>query len=160
MTKYQFLHMSRRELFRLGGTAFVASGATLRGQPASAQQRALFCGEGVIPVAEEQIGIGVGSEPVPLSPLILDPFVENLPVPSALAPVSDLSGWATPPSKQQQDSNNDGGHQVPGATSSPAAPRFRTFTRSHCRWASIESPTVACRRCSSPMAWAPGQSTM
>ena len=58
MTKYQFLRMSRRELFRLGGAAFVASGAALRNQSAAAQPRAPFCGEGVIPVADEQIGIG------------------------------------------------------------------------------------------------------
>ena len=114
MTKHQFHRMSRRELFRLGGAALVTSGAALRSQPASAQQRAFFCGEGVIPVAEEQIGIGVGSEPIPLSPLILDAFKEDLPIPSALAPVKDLTGWATPPSKQQQNSNNAGGHQYWG----------------------------------------------
>ena len=112
MTKYQFLRMSRRELFRLGGAAFVASGAALRSQPAAAQPRAPFCGEGVIPVAEEQIGIGYGNEPLPLSPLILDAFKEDVPIPSALAPCTDFTGWPTVPGKSQQNSHANGGHQI------------------------------------------------
>jgi FtsP/CotA-like multicopper oxidase with cupredoxin domain len=90
--------MSRRELFRLGGTALVASGAALRGQPASAQQ--MMIGD---------TGCGVGSEPIPISPLILDAFKEPLPVPSALAPVpaAEVGTWGSVPDKLKQNSDGD-----------------------------------------------------
>jgi FtsP/CotA-like multicopper oxidase with cupredoxin domain len=114
MTKYEFLRMSRRELLRLGGSAFVISAAAgFGGEAVSAQQRATFCGEGVIPAGDEQIGIGTHDEPLPLSPLIIDAFRENLPIPRALAPTPyTYNQWEdVAPGKNQQ--NCDGGeHQV------------------------------------------------
>jgi hypothetical protein len=57
---------------------------------------------------------GYGNEAISISPLILDPFLEDVPIPLALAPVTDFTGWATVPSKGQHNSHNDGGHQFWG----------------------------------------------
>lgn len=92
MTRQEFSLMSRRELLRLSGAVVVGSAAALRARPASGQQ--------MIP----DTGCGVGTEPIPLSPLVLNPFTEPLPVPSALAPVTDFSGWTVYPDRNHQTS--------------------------------------------------------
>jgi FtsP/CotA-like multicopper oxidase with cupredoxin domain len=79
--------------------ALVGSAAAARGGPVFAQNpnNPLF-----------DVGCGVGSEPIPISPLVLNPFTEDLPVPTALAPVTDFSGWSTVPQKGQQNSEGTG----------------------------------------------------
>jgi len=90
--------MSRRELLRLSGTVLIGSAAALRTRPAFGQQ---MIGD---------TGCGVGGEAIPLSPIILNAFQEALPVPSALAPVRDFTGWSVYPNKYQQ--NSDGGDHI------------------------------------------------
>jgi FtsP/CotA-like multicopper oxidase with cupredoxin domain len=124
MNKYEFLRMSRREMIRLGGAAVAVTGASALGAaPAEAQSytRPLFCGEQVGPYTDSNSGIGTGSEPVPLSPLILDAFKQPLPIPKALAPVVagelpntpyDWKGEVAPGRNQCNSRPDHGGHQA------------------------------------------------
>jgi FtsP/CotA-like multicopper oxidase with cupredoxin domain len=100
MTRQEFFRMSRRDLFRLGGTVLAGSALALRPGTAAAQQ-------GTINTTWDW-GCGVGGEPIPLSPLILNAFQEPLPVPQALAPVKDCTGWSVVPNKYQQNSEGAG----------------------------------------------------
>jgi FtsP/CotA-like multicopper oxidase with cupredoxin domain len=113
MTKYDFLRMSRRELLRLGGSAIAVSGAAAWGATTAAAQTqpGSFCGQGQ--PLDGNYGDGVGSEPVPLSPLVLDAFKEPLPVPQALGPLSaaEVGTWLEPPSKENCSSRHDHSHQ-------------------------------------------------
>src|SRR3972149_2904172 len=79
--------MNRRELLRwglmAGGSALLATfGARNRSARA------------------DEPGDNGGGEPMPLSPLILVPFSDPLPIPQPLAPV-DPGTWAVPPDPAQ-----------------------------------------------------------
>jgi FtsP/CotA-like multicopper oxidase with cupredoxin domain len=118
MTKYQFLRLTRRELLRLGGSALVLSSAAFHAKPAAAQQ--MMIGD---------TGCGVGGEAIPLSPLILDAFTEDLPIPQALAPLPYIyNGWEDiAPGKGQQNCDGDT-HQLwagePGAAGTSPNPNL------------------------------------
>ena len=83
-TREQF-KLTRRDMLRL---SFMAGGATLLGPRLSWGQTCLL-----EPPQPHDIdiftGIGVGGEAFPTSPLILEPFTQELPVPSAMKPVAD-----------------------------------------------------------------------
>ncbi|HEY5913636.1 MAG TPA: hypothetical protein VJA21_23865, partial [Verrucomicrobiae bacterium] len=101
---------SRRQMLKTlglcGGAAIVGPGL-LHGPRAVA---------GLLP---PNTGIGVGGEPFPTSPLILNPFTDELPIPKALAP-SDPTQWKNRygsscppgPGPGQQCSDGYGTHQI------------------------------------------------
>src|SRR5262245_3285100 len=77
--------VSRRELFRL---SMMAGIATVVGAGRASAQSCLPEPPQPHPI-EPGFGIGVGGEAFPTSPLILDPFTQELPVPKAMAPVAN-----------------------------------------------------------------------
>jgi FtsP/CotA-like multicopper oxidase with cupredoxin domain len=89
--------MSRREALKL---ALMAGSATLIGAGGFASRRAF--------------GESLYIEEYPISPLILNPFNDPLPIPKALAPTpySEYNGWSTPPDPSYHDSTGKAGHQV------------------------------------------------
>src|SRR5262245_51279578 len=98
------LIINRRELFKYGGAALAGSVGLLRAAEVSGQT----C-TGACPVPPPACS-GAITEVFPASPLILEPWSDQLPVPTALAPVpaSEYSAWATPPNPLtggQQDSD-------------------------------------------------------
>ena len=80
METQEFNRLSRRELLKYGGAALMVGYGGLRSTPALARPAAPF----------QQAGCGVGGEPFPTSPLILNPFSDPLPIPRALAPSNPI----------------------------------------------------------------------
>jgi FtsP/CotA-like multicopper oxidase with cupredoxin domain len=103
MDRQTFRRMSRRELLRLGSAGLVLGARALRPAPAAA----------AMPFAPQDLGCGVGGEFYPTSPLILQPFVDELPIPKALAPtpLATYGGWQTPPGPSSQDCTSQK-HQI------------------------------------------------
>jgi FtsP/CotA-like multicopper oxidase with cupredoxin domain len=87
MNRPDLLKMNRRDLIKL---SMMSGMATLLG-PGRAWGQAL-CAEPLQPHDIDSFtGIGVGGEAFPASPLILEPFTQDLPVPKTMAPVADPS---------------------------------------------------------------------
>ncbi len=83
MGKREF-EVSRRKLLKWG---LMSGAATLIGGKAWAMLDT--CGQGSIEDIEQAVTTcGAGMEAMPISPLILSPFTEDLPIPRALRP-----GW-------------------------------------------------------------------
>ncbi|MBI5441032.1 MAG: multicopper oxidase domain-containing protein [Deltaproteobacteria bacterium] len=78
------LRVTRRDMLRWG---IMAGGATLIGRRAWAE----CLDQTPIPIHEAMYDCGVGGEPFPTSPFILEPFNDPLPIPTALA-----RGWRRP----------------------------------------------------------------
>jgi FtsP/CotA-like multicopper oxidase with cupredoxin domain len=86
MEKPNITKLSRRELLKL---TLMAGGATLIG---GGRAWAQSCGQSPVPITDVSFtGCGVSGEAVPMSPFILQPFTQPLPVPTALR-----SGWRDP----------------------------------------------------------------
>ncbi len=104
------IKLTRRELLKLG---ILTGGATLLGARGLRPNPAYG---GVLP---GDTGCGVGGEAFPTSPLILNPFTDELPIPKAMAPSDpltwkDRNGSSCPPgaSYGQQSSDGYGTHQI------------------------------------------------
>jgi hypothetical protein len=110
--------VSRRTVLRLG--ALGVAGAALAGTRSLAEpylaSRGLMSADGVFAAAATAITDLVYIEAFPTSPLILDPFKDELTVPKALRPVSksEYSSWAKPPGPGlgQQNSYGNEQHQM------------------------------------------------
>jgi FtsP/CotA-like multicopper oxidase with cupredoxin domain len=85
MHRRDLLKMNRRDLIKL---SVMAGTATLVGARRAFGQSCLPEPPQPHPI-EPGFGIGVGGEAFPTSPLILDPFTQEVPVPKALAPVAN-----------------------------------------------------------------------
>lgn len=126
MDRLDFYRLSRRELFRLGSAGVVLGARALRAAPMAAA---------LLPLP--QAACGVNAEVFPVSPLILTPFKDELPIPKALRPTpqsvyTDPAKWAGgAPGPGNQDSTGKK-HQI-GRTSFPGSRRTRWCTRSSCR---------------------------
>src|SRR4051812_30916152 len=107
--------MSRRNVLRLG--ALGVAGAALVGGRSLAEpylsSRGLMSADGVFAAAATAITDAVYIEAFPTSPLILNPFTDELPVPKAERP-ADHSGWKSQPGPGpgQQSSLNNEQHQI------------------------------------------------
>jgi len=109
-------YLSRREMLKLGA----ATGAAGVFGPAMAQ----LCPTDSTPVPIDQVtftGCGVGNEPMATSPFILTPFVDPLPLPTAmkpgyrrpdgtLAPAGATDAWSV----RQKNNDQPAGTSVPG----------------------------------------------
>jgi FtsP/CotA-like multicopper oxidase with cupredoxin domain len=105
MDRRHSLQLNRRDLFKLSGGILLGSVGALRPSWASAQ----------IPIEAATTGCGVGAEPFPTSPFILNPFTDPLPIPEPLAPVakSMVDTWASPPGSGPGQQDYYGGtHQL------------------------------------------------
>jgi FtsP/CotA-like multicopper oxidase with cupredoxin domain len=109
--------VSRRTFLRVGASgaglaAFYAARSIL--EP-SLSSRGLLSPDGVFDGAAIELSDALYTEVVPTSPLILEPFKDDLPVPKALAPVplSEFSNWSRPPGPGtgQQSSLDNERHQ-------------------------------------------------
>jgi FtsP/CotA-like multicopper oxidase with cupredoxin domain len=110
--------VSRRTALRVGaaGTAAaVLTAAGAWGEPYLAQ-KGLLSPDGVFAAASGGLSDLTYIEAFPISPLILTPFTDPLPIPKALAPVpkSVYSSWASPPGPGhgQQNSLGNERHQI------------------------------------------------
>src|SRR6478609_10371602 len=110
--------MSRRTMLKVGavgaaGAAIVAGKAFV--EPALAQ-KGLLSSNGVLAAAAKEVANLVYIEAFPTSPLILDPFKDQLPIPKALKPCppSEYMGWkkSPGPGDGQQNSMGNERHQI------------------------------------------------
>src|SRR6478736_409384 len=110
--------LSRRTMLKVGavagaGAAIVAGKAFV--EPALAQ-KGLLSSNGVFAAAATEVANLVYIEAFPTSPLILDPFKDQLPIPKALRPCSqsEYLGWKKPPGPGdgQQNSMGNERHQI------------------------------------------------
>src|SRR6478672_7344486 len=110
--------ISRRTMLKVGavgaaGAALVAGKAFV--EPALAQ-KGLLSSNGVFAAAATEVANLVYIEAFPTSPLILDPFKDQLPIPKALRPCapSEYLGWKKPPGPGtgQQNSLGNEQHQI------------------------------------------------
>ena len=141
---------SRRTALRVGavGAAGVAltAGRSLV-EPYLAQTGTLSS-DGVFAAAATALADLIYIEAFPTSPLILEPFKDELPIPKALAPVSqsEYSGWANPAGPGQGSRTRcatSGTRSGPAGSGTPT----RSSTRSIC-W-SIRTPSPLRRYCRS-----------
>jgi FtsP/CotA-like multicopper oxidase with cupredoxin domain len=97
------LEVSRRALLKLG---LMSGAATLIGSAALRPMKSLAA-------LPRDTGCGVLKEAFPTSPVILEPFRDELPIPKALAPVpsSEVGRWRIPPGPTSQSSSGDR-HQI------------------------------------------------
>ena len=118
--------VSRRSALRIGaiGAAAVAvTAGRVFGEPYLAQ-KGLLSADGVFAAASTEITDLVYIEAFPTSPLIVEPFKDQLTVPKALRPISqsEYSSWAMPPGpgNGQQNSMGNERHQIwPSQIGSP-----------------------------------------
>ncbi|GAA5023527.1 hypothetical protein GCM10023258_14930 [Terrabacter aeriphilus] len=111
--------LARRTMLRLGaagGLGVALAGAKAFGQP-YLQERGLLSLDGAIGATGTVLGDTIFYlEKFPTSPLILEPFTDELPVPRALKPeaIPDVASWAQPPGPGdgQQNSLGNERHQV------------------------------------------------
>ena len=109
--------VARREFLRLGaiGGAAVAAGAVASTWMPDLRQRGLLSADGVFDAASIAWADSLYHEAFPTSPLILNPFSDELPIPKALLPepYSDWSNWtnAPGPGEGQQNSLGNQKHQ-------------------------------------------------
>ncbi|MEI6669452.1 MAG: multicopper oxidase domain-containing protein [Acidobacteriota bacterium] len=115
MERTAFDRLSRRELLKYGGAALAVGYAGLGSMPVSARSLAAARAFG----GAQAVGCGVGGEPYPTSPLLLSPFSDALPIPSALAPSNPLD-WkdengttvAAPYQIPSQQDSTNATHQI------------------------------------------------
>src|SRR6476619_5248292 len=109
--------LPRRTFLRIGAAGvggLAIAGAGGLGTPYLAQ-RGLLSADGAVAATSTALGdILFYTEAFPTSPLILEPFRDELNVPKALAPASDFKSWATPPGPGQGQQNSFGNerHQI------------------------------------------------
>src|SRR4051794_35353450 len=101
---------------RVGATGAAAVGLYAAGSALGPNLRArgLLSADGVFGAASIAIADSVYTEVWPTSPLILEPFKDNLPIPSALRPTS-AGSWSGPlpgPGTGQQSSEGKERHQI------------------------------------------------
>ena len=105
----------RREFLRLGaiGGAAVAAGAVASTWMPDLRERGLLSAEGVFDAGSIAWADVLYLESFPTSPLILNPFTDELPVPKALVPELDCANWDLPPGPGdgQQNSMRNQRHQ-------------------------------------------------
>ncbi|WP_448625266.1 multicopper oxidase family protein [Geodermatophilus sp. URMC 64] len=111
--------VSRRMFLRVGATGAAAVGLYAAGNALlpSLGSRGLLSADGVFGAASIAIADSVYTEVWPTSPLILEPFKDELPIPKALAPVpsseiAGMAGGAPGPGPGQQSSLNNERHQI------------------------------------------------
>ncbi|MGY1604547.1 multicopper oxidase family protein [Geodermatophilus sp. SYSU D00815] len=109
--------VSRRMFLRLGAGFAGAVGLSAAGAVLgpSLSQRGLLSADGLFGAASIAVADSIYTEVWPTSPLVLSPFTDELPIPKALAPVSDpgsLPGGAPGPGPGQQSSLNNERHQL------------------------------------------------
>ena len=108
--------VARRTVLRVGAVGTVGVGlAAAQGLVVPAlQQQGLWSADGVFSASATTIGdLLLYTEVFPTSPLILEPFKDELVVPKALAPETDYQNWDQPPGpgEGQQNSKRDEKHQ-------------------------------------------------
>ncbi len=109
--------VARREFLRLGaiGGAAVAAGAVAATWMPDLRQRGLLSADGVFDAASIAWADSLYKEVFPTSPLILNPFSDELPIPQAMLPekYDDWSNWsnAPGPGEGQQNSLGNQKHQ-------------------------------------------------
>ena len=108
--------MNRRDFMKMGliagSSALLTSGGALF--PTAGLRRRGSSG-GYPLTAYPSIAFAEGGEPMPISPLILNPFSELLPIPTPLAPVpaADVATWNSQPGPGVGQQDCDGGtHQI------------------------------------------------
>jgi FtsP/CotA-like multicopper oxidase with cupredoxin domain len=109
---------SRRTFLQLGaaGAAAVAVGATSTLLVPDLKNDGLMSKDGVFDAASIAMADALYTEVFPTSPLIMEPFKDELPIPKALAPVPQLvyaNDWSLPPGPGlgQQNSMGNERHQ-------------------------------------------------
>jgi FtsP/CotA-like multicopper oxidase with cupredoxin domain len=109
--------VARREFLRLGaiGGAAVAAGAVASTWMPDLRRRGLLSTDGVFDAASIAWADSLYREAFPTSPLVLNPFSDELPIPQALVPepYTDWSNWtnAPGPGEGQQNSLGNQKHQ-------------------------------------------------
>src|SRR3954471_18821016 len=111
--------LSRRTMLRLGAVGGVGVGVTAAGafgRPCLSQ-KGMLSPDGAFGATSTALGdLLFYTEVFPISPLILDPFSDELPIPAAAKPVaaSEYTNWARPPGpglgQQNSVGNKDGQH--------------------------------------------------
>jgi len=119
--------LARRTVLRVGAVGGVGLGlATAQGLVVpSLQQKGLWSTDGVFSASATTIGdVLLYTEAFPTSPLILEPFKDELPIPRALAPEEDYQEWDLPPGPGlgQQNSERNEQHQHWRAPIGPETP--------------------------------------
>ncbi len=109
--------LARRTVLRVGAVGGVGLGlATAQGLVVpSLQQKGLWSTDGVFSASATTIGdVLLYTEAFPTSPLILEPFKDDLVIPQALAPETDYQDWDLPPGpgEGQQNSLRNEQHQM------------------------------------------------
>ena len=110
--------LARRTFLKLGaaGGAAVAIGAAASVLAPNLRGKGLLSKDGVFDAAAIAWADSIYIEAFPTSPLILQPFTDQLPVPKALVPVqkSEWTSWAYPPGPGtgQQNSLSNEKHQI------------------------------------------------
>jgi len=108
----------RRTFLKIGaaGAAVVAAGTGASVIGPKLRQRGLMSGNGLLEAASMAFADSIYEEVYPTSPLIVNPFSDELKVPKALSPVppSEVASWADPPGPGvgQQNSLRNETHQV------------------------------------------------
>src|SRR5262249_37029494 len=109
---------SRRWALRIGaaGAAAVAVGAARSIAGPSLSNRGLMSANGVFDAASIAVADNIFTEVFPTSPLILNPFTDELPIPKALVPLTPAEVAALPnppgPGVGQQNSLGNETHQI------------------------------------------------
>ena len=87
-------HVSRRAVLQTGagGAALATAYAVHSMLGPSLAQRGLASSEGVFDAASIELSSSLYSEVFPISPLVLEPFKDQLPIPAVLQPTSGLPG--------------------------------------------------------------------
>src|SRR4029078_5194876 len=99
-TSAEAVGLARLTVLRVGAVGTVGVGlATAQGLVVPAlQQQGLWSADGVFSASATTIGdLVLHTEVFPTSPLILEPFKDELVVPKALAPETDFQSWDDPP---------------------------------------------------------------
>ena len=109
--------IARRTVLRVGAVGGLGLGlATAQGLVVpSLQQKGLWSADGVFSASATTIGdLLLYTEAFPTSPLILEPFKDELPIPKALAPEQGYQDWDLPPGPGlgQQNSLGNEQHQM------------------------------------------------
>ena len=109
--------LPRRLLLRLGAAG--AGGLAIAGAGGLATpylaQRGLLTPDGAVAAASTALGdLLFYTEVFPTSPLILEPFIDELNIPKALAPSTVFTSWDKPPGPGQGQQNSFGNerHQI------------------------------------------------
>jgi len=101
----------RRMFLRLGvaGAAGLALGTVVASSVVpDLRRRGLWTPDGVFDAASIAFADSIYDESFPTSPLILTPFIDELTIPRALAPVWDFPSWSRPPGPGLGEQNSQG----------------------------------------------------